>query len=119
MGNYCTSCIERINTLGPSPKVIKCKFCNERKWRGDDTVEFFKTNGCLICRLTNIYATINLSETPDIDINRVINSEPKPAKGRYNNVFSISSNNSSLHKSAFTPYAIYKKSHYNSIEFKL
>ena len=121
MGNCCTSCIESINMLGPSTKVMKCKFCNKKKWRGNDTVEFFKMNGCFICRLTNRYQTNHLS---DIEINQVINSAPKPIKGRYNNDFSISLKNSSLNNSspsssAFTQYATYKKRHYNAVGFKL
>ena len=42
MGNYLTSCIKRINTLGPYPKVMKCKFCHQQKWRKTDSVEFFE-----------------------------------------------------------------------------
>ena len=119
MGNYLTSCIKSINTLGSYPKVMKCKFCHQQKWRKTDSVEFFEINGCRGCRARYQYNNINL----DIITEEEYPSIKRNSGGRYNTMTNISLN-SPARKSAFIPYQTHinnrkhKEKNYNSNQFE-
>ena len=118
MGKYVSKCVESVNMIGPSPKVMVCPFCHRRRWRHKATVYSFKTNGCVTCRITRKYTNLNSN---DLTSDTLLAEPKQKCSGRYLVEIPLDDTvNTSEQKYNFSSlYAKYGNKTHNPVTFKL